>query len=484
LSRRNNLANLGEDVISILEGETIDKYDRDAVESNLIFLGVVGIYDPPRVESKLSVNICQRAGIKVRMLTGDHFATATAIAKEIDIIDDLSAQQEGAVMVGPDFDKMSAQAIDLLPELPSVIGRCSPDTKVNMIAALHRRGRVCAMTGDGFNDSPSIKEADIGCAMGSGTDVTKGVADFIITDDNFSTIVKAIAEGRRIALAISKFVTHLLSGNMAETVVLIFGLGIMIDGQSVFVLSPMQILWLNLFTSSPPAIGLSVDAAPDFVLRVPPNKKGLFNLELFSDTLCYGTVLGSASLSSFIYVLYSLGDGPRGVDCNTSDYQSCDDVLRARTTGYVVLYFGMLIHAYNVRFARVSLFRMRWFDNAWLWGSFVFGISTLMVMIYVPSIAKNVFVHGAIDWEWFVILVALTIFVLFSEVYKLIKNTVDPVPVYNISPEDADDERRLFLGDFQTSNHAEEKDARTIEEMASSEVQDMMRMQSSFVSNM
>ena len=449
LTRRNNLADLAGAAVSVEEGETIDKYEREDIESGLIFLGVVGIYDPPRVESKLSVNICQRAGIKVRMLTGDHFATATAIAKEIDIVDDLSAQQEGAVMVGPDFDKMSIQAIDLLENLPSVVGRCSPDTKVNMIQALHRRGHVCAMTGDGFNDSPSIKQADIGCAMGSGTDVTKGVADFIITDDNFATIVKAIAEGRRIALAISKFVTHLLCGNMAETVVLIFGLGIMIDDQSVFVLSPMQILWLNLFTSSPPAIGLSVDAAPDFILRVPPNKKGLFNLELLSDTLCYGVVLGGSALSSFIYVLYSLGNGPSGTNCNTSDYENCDDILRARTTGYVVLYFGMLIHAYNVRFARVHLFRMRWLDNAWLWGSFVFGGVTLLVMIYVPAIAKNVFVHGQIDWEWFVVLVALTIFVIFSEVYKLIKNTVDPVPVYDISPEDAEDERRLFLGEFQ-----------------------------------
>uniref|UniRef100_A0A7S1QL75 Cation-transporting P-type ATPase N-terminal domain-containing protein n=1 Tax=Neobodo designis TaxID=312471 RepID=A0A7S1QL75_NEODS len=484
ITRRNNEANLGGGPVNIGEGETIDKYSREDVESDLIFLGIVGIYDPPRVESKLSVNICQRAGIKVRMLTGDHFATATAIAKEIDIVDDVSAQQEGAVMIGPDFDKMSQQAIDLLDNLPSVIGRCSPDTKVNMIEALHRRGRVCAMTGDGFNDSPSIKEADIGCAMGSGTDVTKGVADFIITDDNFATIVKAIAEGRRIALAISKFVTHLLCGNMAETVVLIFGLGIMIDEQSVFVLSPMQILWLNLFTSSPPAIGLSVDAAPDFILRVPPNKKGLFNLELLADTICYGVVLGGTALSSFIYVLYSLGDGPKGTNCNTSDFQNCDDVLRARTTGYVVLYFGMLIHAYNVRYSRVHLFRMRWLDNAWLWGSFIFGISTLLVMIYVPTIAKNVFVHGEIDWEWFVILVALTIFVIFSEVYKLIKNTVDPVPVYDVTPEEAEDERRLFMGEFQKENRAEENDSRTVEEMASSEVQEMMRMQSSFVASM
>merc|ERR1712146_773337 len=255
------------------------------------------------------------------------------------------------------------------------------------------------------------------------------------------------------------------------------------DKQSVFVLSPMQILWLNLFTSSPPAIGLSVDAAPDFILRQPPNMKGLFNLELLADTLCYGIVMGSCALCSFIYVLYGLGSGPSGTDCNTSDYENCDDVLRARTTGYVVLYFGMLIHAYNVRYARVPLFQMRWLDNPWLWGSFVFGAATIVAQIYIPAIAKNVFVHGEISWEWFVILVALVIFTIFSEVYKLIKNTVDPVDMYPISAEGAEEERRLFHGGFQKDNRAEAYDDRSIEEMANSEVREMLRQQSSFVAS-
>ena len=452
-----------------LSTDRLDSIERDAAEDNLIFLGVVGIQDPPRVESKLSVRICKRAGITVRMLTGDHFKTAAAIAKEIEIITDEEQAQEGMVMTGPAFDALSPEEAEAMDELPKVVGRCSPKTKVRMIEELHRRGRVCAMTGDGFNDSPSIKAADIGCAMGSGTDVTKGVADFVITDDNFSTIVKALAEGRRIALAIKKFVTHLLCGNMAETVVLVLGLGIMQDGQSVFILSPLQILWLNLFTSSPPAIGLSVDDAPDDVLRVGPNMKGLFTPELAADTLAYGIVMGGCSLASFTYVLYSMNDGVAGTNCNRSTGEGCDAIWRARSTAFCILYFCMLIHAYNVRFSRRSLVTMPMKDNPWLWGSFVFGVVTIIPMLYVEVIAKNIFVHSTIDWEWFVVLVAVLIFTLWSEVYKLIKNTVDPLPIQVVTEEEAEMERLLFKG----SMAAEEAKQETVEE----ETLDIVRRQ-------
>jgi Na+-exporting ATPase len=485
LARRNNFSPVGNELISIADDETADKYARADVESNLIYLGVVGIYDPPRLESRLSVNICQRAGITVRMLTGDHFETAAAIAKEIDIIDDAISARPGAGMVGPDFDRLTDDEARAMEDHPKVVGRCSPQTKVRMIKELHRRGRVVAMTGDGFNDSASIQAADIGCAMGSGTDVTKGVAELVITDDNFATIVRALVEGRRIALAISKFVTHLLCSNMAETVVMVFGLAITLNERSVFILSPMQILWLNLVTSAPAAIGLSVDPAPEFILHVPPNSKGLFSKELFADTVCYGVVMGLCSLCSFIFVLYGPGgNGPEGHDCNTSQFHDdCDAILRARTTGFLVLYFGIMIHAYNVRYARVHLFRMRWFDNPWLWGSFVFGAMTALAMIYIPALARYVFVHGSISWEWGVVVVALVIFIAFCEAYKMTKNSVDPVPKYHVTPEEAEEERRLFHGDRRLLHDVEpEKDQRTVETIASDDVETMRRLKCSFVS--
>lgn len=335
------------------------------------------------------------------------------------------------------------------------------------------------MTGDGFNDSPSIKAADIGCAMGSGTDVTKGVADFIITDDNFSTIVKALAEGRRISLAISKFVTHLLCGNLGETIVLICGLWVTQDDESVFILSPMQILWLNLFTSSPPAIGLSIDKAPEDVLRVGPNKKGTFTPELVADTLVYGLTMVGLSLASFVLVLFGFNNGVEGAECNRSSGTGCDNIWTARSTAYVVLYFCMLIHAYNVRFGRTSLFKMPLLDNPWLWGSFIFGIVSIVVMLYVPAIATNVFVHAPLTWEWGVVGVDLILFIIVSEIYKLIKNALYPMPVHVVSAEEARQEKMLFAGKLGGDMGDESEDTQTL---ASENMAEAMKRQSSFVS--
>ncbi|KAG0058807.1 potassium/sodium eff, partial [Podila epicladia] len=171
---------------------------REEVETNMVFLGLVGIYDPPRAESRPAVLKCYEAGIRVHMLTGDHPSTAAAIAKEVAIIpEDVPVHNNPLIMTAAQFDSMSDDEIDRLSELPRVVARCSPDTKVKMIAALHRRKMFATMTGDGVNDSPSLKAADVGIAMGqSGSDVAKQAADIVLTDDNFSTIVQAVAEGR------------------------------------------------------------------------------------------------------------------------------------------------------------------------------------------------------------------------------------------------------------------------------------------------
>jgi Na+-exporting ATPase len=191
-----------------------DIHDRESVESNLNYIGLVAIYDPPRLETKGAVRECKIAGITVHMLTGDHPGTARAIAKDVDIIDDRTPAS--AVMVARDFDQLTEDQIDAMETLPLVIARCSPKTKVKMVQALHRRGRFCVMTGDGVNDSPALKQANVGMAMGTGSDVAKDAAEMVLTDDNFASIVKAVEEGRRLFDNIQK-VSSLLTTPLPST---------------------------------------------------------------------------------------------------------------------------------------------------------------------------------------------------------------------------------------------------------------------------
>lgn len=404
-----------------------ETYQREEVEQDLTYLGLVGIYDPPRPESRPSVIACQHAGICVRMLTGDHTSTAGTIACMLNIIAYRDVTNPQKLLGGPDFDAVPEDEVDRWEDLPYVIGRCSPESKVKMIESLHRRKRVCAMTGDGFNDSPSIKISDVGCAMGSGVDVTKGVADLVITDDNFSTIVRAMAEGRRISQCIRKFVVHLLSSNVGEVIALICGLPIRLNGTSLFVLSPIEILWLNMVTSAPPATGLSMDTATDDILQVPPNTKGLFTFEVIADCVAYGVFLGGLTLGGFVVVLYGFNDGPTGENCNESNGKDCRMVESARCTAFGILYYGLLIHTYTVRHPRLSVLLMRWTDNMWILGSCVIGGLLFVPIVYIDVIAHNIFVHNRITWEWAVLASAVILFLLLCELYKLIKNLLFPI---------------------------------------------------------
>ncbi|CAJ1034705.1 Cation transporter/ATPase, N-terminus/E1-E2 ATPase/haloacid dehalogenase-like hydrolase/Cation transport ATPase (P-type)/Cation transporting ATPase, C-terminus, putative [Leishmania lindenbergi] len=445
----------------------IDAYDRDQVERDLVFLGIVGIYDPPRPESRPSVIACQHAGIRVRMLTGDHTSTAGSIASMLNIIRRRDLDDPVKLQAGPDFDKIDPDVIDGWADLPVVIGRCSPESKVKMIESLHRRKKVVAMTGDGFNDSPSIKIADIGCAMGSGVDVTKGVADLVITDDNFSTIVKAVAEGRRISQCIRKFVVHLLSSNVAEVIALICGLPISHGGESVFILSPIEILWLNMFTSAPPATGLSLDKATDDILQVPPNTEGFFTIELITDTLVYGFWLGAMTLCGFAVVLYGFKSGPMGTDCNRHSGIGCENIWTARSTAFGILYFGLLIHSYTVRHPRVSIFRMRWLDNKWIYGSCLMGTALFVPIVYVNAIAHKLFVHAMITWEWGVIVVGVIIFVAICELYKVIKNLIFPINkvLVEVDEEDLEDVEEQRQREYNTFTRTM-PDNRSVERIA------------------
>ena len=265
------------DIPHVAENEA--ELDRGQFENDLTFRGLVGLYDPPRPESAPSVKKCHAAGISVHMLTGDHPETARAIALEVGILpsrmNEVAADvAKTMVMAASDFDKLTDQEIDDLPLLPLVVARCAPQTKVRMIEALHRRKCFVAMTGDGVNDSPSLKRADVGIAMGqAGSDVAKEASDIVLIDDNFASILNAVEEGRRMFDNIQKFILHVLAENIAQAFTLLIGLAFK-DGRgiSVFPLAPVEILWIIMITSGMPDMGLGFEiAAPDIMDRPPQN---------------------------------------------------------------------------------------------------------------------------------------------------------------------------------------------------------------------
>ena len=255
----------------------IDIPPRDSIEKDLTFAGLIGLYDPPRPETAGAIEECHRAGISVHMVTGDHPGTARAIAAQVGIIPSNMQHlardvSDSLVMTASQFDALTEAEIDALPTLPAVIARCAPHTKVRMIDALHRRGRYAAMTGDGVNDSPSLKRADVGIAMGqSGSDVAKDASELVLTDDNFASIINGIEEGRRIFDNIQKFVLHLLAENVGLALTLLIGLVFKDEnGQSVFPIAPVEILWIIMITSGLPDIGLGMEKAASDVMDRPP----------------------------------------------------------------------------------------------------------------------------------------------------------------------------------------------------------------------
>eukprot|EP00158_Paraphelidium_tribonemae_P008888 Partr_v1_DN28718_c1_g1_i4_m61756 putative ATPase CA transporting len=461
IARMESMASRGLRVLALAYRPVVDPnvnvvaWSREEVECDLIFLGLAGIYDPPRPESKEAVAQCRKAGISVHMLTGDHPKTAVAIAREIAILPPNESTIVGNgyySMTAMEFDKLNDAETDALERLPTVIARCSPVTKVKMVDALVRRNKIVAMTGDGTNDAPSLKKAQVGIAMGmNGSDVAKQASDIILTDDNFATIVKAVSEGRRIFANIQKFMAHLMSGNTAEIIALIIGLAYQDSaGQSVYPMSPVQILFLNMVTSSPPALGLGMESAQPETMNEPPNDntKGalaLFSKEIIADILTYGTVMGVMSLAVWSAVLYNpdamakTGNSPLGTGCNGGGHSSsgippgCETVFRARATSYMTLTTLLLIHAYNCRSFRQSTLcgqdHKGWDkikSNRFLFGSCIFGFVSSLLTIYIPYLNTDGFKQSPISWEWALIAGCSLLFIGFSELYKFAKRRLFP----------------------------------------------------------
>ncbi|KAI4169310.1 MAG: hypothetical protein LQ343_005808 [Gyalolechia ehrenbergii] len=428
------------------EGETggsEEAYDREAVENDLAFMGLIGLYDPPRLESAGAVKECHQAGITVHMLTGDHPGTAKAIAAQVGIVpsntkDIAKDVADAMVTTASAFDKLSDEEIDKLPVLPLVIARCSPNTKVRMIEALHRRKCFAAMTGDGVNDSPSLKRADVGIAMGqAGSDVAKDASDIVLTDDNFASILNAIEEGRRMFDNIQKFVLHLLAENIAQACTLLIGLAFKdSSGLSVFPLAPVEILWVIMITSGMPDMGLGLEiAAPDIMARPPQSlKTGIFSMEIMVDMLVYGLWMATLCLTSFSLVLFGFGDGNLGSGCNDSYSAECDTVFRARATTFVCLTWFALFLAWEMVNMRRSFFRMQpkskkyftqWMHDVWrnqfLFWAIIAGFVTIFPTLYIPVINHVVFKHEGISWEWGVVFIEAFLFLGGIETWKWVK---------------------------------------------------------------
>lgn len=413
---------------------TTDVANRDLIESNLTFAGLVGLQDPPRPESAPAVRECHRAGIVVRMATGDHPRTAAAIARRVGIIN-----SDSGVITAQELDHMTEEEIDAMPDIPRVIARCSPTSKVKLINALHRRNRIVAMTGDGVNDAPAIKRSDVGIAMGlAGTDVAKQAADVVLTDDDFATIVAAVAEGRRLVANIAKFTMHLLTGNVSQVVMLVIGLGLVgVPGDIVFPMSPLQILWMNLVTLSVPTIFLGLEKTMLDVMNVPPRstRSVVFGKEVIVDTVVYGLLSGAIALLIFIIVIIADPSGSFGaVGCNNSDQPpGCLAVYRARSASFVAHCMVLLIHAYNCRDQRASMTTLSFFGNKPLLISIAINTVILVPLVYIPYVNVELFRQAPISWEWGLVAGGVIIFVVVAELYKLLKRRstggccIDPI---------------------------------------------------------
>ncbi len=338
----------------------------EALERNLVFAGMAGMVDPPRPEVKEAVHLCRQAGIRPVMITGDHVLTAEAIGKELGIY-----QKGDCAVTGAELDKMSDKELETAAETCTVFARVAPEHKVRIVQAFQKRGNVVAMTGDGVNDAPALKTADIGCAMGkSGTEVAKGASDLILTDDNFATIVEAVREGRGIYDNIRKAVHFLLSSNIGEILTIFVA---MLLGWAAPLL-PIQLLWVNLVTDSLPAIALGMEPAEENIMERPPRKNtgSLFGDGLGGRILLEGVMIGVLALLAF------------GIGHVYFDQE--DGYAVGRTMAFAVLSLSQLVHAFNMR-GEGSLGKLPFCSNKWLLMAFVVGGVLQCVVIMMPPLA-------------------------------------------------------------------------------------------------
>ena len=428
------------------------KEEMQNIESDLIFVGMVGMIDPPRDEARLAVEKCKTAGIKTVMITGDHKITAIAIAKKLGILED-----ESEAITGAELEKMSQEELEQNVKNYSVYARVSPEHKVRIVKAWQKHGQIVSMTGDGVNDAPALKTADIGCAMGKvGTDVAKEAADVILTDDNFATVVSAVEEGRRIYDNILKAIQFLLSSNVGEIVVLFVAILITpllsnafnIDINLIEVLLPIHILWINLVTDSLPALALSFDPAEDDVMNRKPidSKKGIFTKGMTYRVIYQGIMIGILTLAAFIIGLATPDESlPQMIKyenqiVEVSEIENINEVLAnggkyvtneelkvkiGQAMAFIVLALSELVHVFNIRNNKKSIFKTGIFQNKKLILAIAVSATLLLVILFVPFL-RHIFGIPILPTQNIVEVIALVFAPLFIvEIFKLFRiNTI------------------------------------------------------------
>ena len=400
----------------ILDHEPTEK-EMKTLESDLIFVGLVGMIDPPRPEVKLAVKKCRSAGIKPIMITGDHKITAMAIAKELGIL-----KKETEAISGTEIEAMTDKELEKNITKYSVYARVSPEHKVRIVTAWQKRGDIVAMTGDGVNDAPALKKSNIGCAMGiTGTDVAKETADVILTDDNFSTIVVAVEEGRRIYDNILKAIVFLLSSNVGEIVVLLLSIVLtpviadyfLIPDQYVShltVLLPIQIIFINLITDSIPALTLAVDPGEDDIMDRKTNQnKNIFTKGIVYRILYQGIVIGLITLVAFFLGL------------STPDVTVLERITIGETMAFIVLATSQLVHIFNIRNPKKSIFKSNPFNNKLLLIAVIASFGIILLITNIPFF-KEIFNITYLSFNHVIQVIGLSLMpLLIVEEFKLFK---------------------------------------------------------------
>ncbi len=379
---------------------------KDVEEKELIFVGLQAMIDPPRDEVKESIRKCERAGIRVVMITGDHKLTAMAIAHELGL--------KGESITGQDLDKMSDEGLKKSVDEISVYARVNPEHKLRIVKALESKGHVVAVTGDGVNDAPALKKSDIGIAMGiKGTDVAKEASDMILTDDNFASIVNSVEEGRTIYDNIRKFVQYLLSSNFGEVLTIFIAIMIFMDlhGKPILPLLPLQILWINIVTDMFPALALGIDPGDKGIMERPPRKAGTHIVNI-----------DRASLMFFIAITMMLGT--LGI---FKYYMIRHDIIYAQAMAFTTLVMFQLFNVFNCRSERKSALK-GFFSNKWLIAGVAVSILLQLMVIYTPlsryficgETACSVPVLTLVDWFYIIIISSSVL--IFIELIKLFQN--------------------------------------------------------------
>ncbi|KAJ3325453.1 P-type ATPase [Boothiomyces sp. JEL0866] len=392
--------------VSIEEGQGIIAANKaSAAESNLVFAGFIGLIDPPKAGVKESIALSKTAGIKVVMITGDHVATASAIAKDLGILEPGDPECSRA-MKGYEIDLLSEEVLSEQKPFPVVFARVSPDNKLKIVKALQRKGNSVVMTGDGVNDAPAIKQADVGVAMGiAGTEITKQAADMVLANDDFTTIVAAVKEGRQVYDNILKFVVYLLSCNGAEVLLFLFCVSINVD----LPFTTIQILWANIFADIPPALSLGLEPAEDDIMERPPRPQNQGVLTAVNSTVIILQALLMSLLTFGVYLLSV-----------NQHFCGADTVEKQESFAFILLTTMQLVQSFLSRSITISVFKTGIIGNKILVFSFFLSFGLMLLGLEVPAIASWLGLVDPGGLAWAVVWICVAFQIVFVEVLKLV----------------------------------------------------------------